>query len=104
MVPQSGDESLEDVKCKDTGVEVSVLCTQVYDQLKVKPPIKRHVKMIQAGNKARLRGFVAGPFDVRVGRRSHRMDLYVAHSRTPCFWGWTLCVTARQSWTWKMEP
>ena len=68
---------------EDMGVEVSVLCTQVYDQLKVKPPIKRHVKMIKVGKKARLRGFVAGPFDVRVGRRSHRMDLYVAHSRTP---------------------
>ena len=39
---------------------------EVYDQLKVKPPIKRHVKMILAGNKARLRGFVASPFDVRV--------------------------------------
>ena len=77
MVPQSGDESLEDVKCKDTGVEVSVLCTQVYDQLKVKPPIKRHVKMIQARENPRFVGYVANPFDVLVGRHTLRMDLYV---------------------------
>ena len=60
----------------DTGAEVSVLCKQVYDQLKLKPPINRHVKMMQAMDDACLRGFVAGPFDVRVKRRTHRMDLY----------------------------
>ena len=67
----------------DTGAEVIVLCTQVYDQLKVKPTIKRHVKMMQAGDDARLRGFVAGPFDVRVGWHTHKLDLYVAPSQGP---------------------
>ena len=67
-----------------------MLCKQVCDQLKVTPPlIKRHVKMMQAGVNARLREFVAGPFDVRVGRRTHNMDLYVAPSRTSCCWEWT---------------
>ena len=76
----------------DTGAEVSVLCKQVYEQLKVTPPpIKRHLKMMQAGVSARLRGFVAGPFDVRVERRTHKIDLYVAPSRTSCCWEWTSC-------------
>ena len=62
----------------DTGAEVSVFCEQVYDQPKVKAPIKRHVKMMQAGDDACLRGLVAGPFDVWVKRRTHSIDLYVA--------------------------
>ena len=37
----------------DTGAAVSVLCTQMYDQLKVKLPIKRPVKMMQARDNAR---------------------------------------------------
>ena len=87
----------------DTGTEVSVLCEQVYDLLKLKPPLKRHVKMMQAGDNASLRGFVSGPFDVRVGRRTHRMDLYVASPpQGPHVAG--DCMTARQSWTWRMEP
>nr|XP_022308860.1 uncharacterized protein LOC111114716 [Crassostrea virginica] len=71
----------------DTGAEVSVLCEQVYDQLKVKPPIKKHVIMMQAGDNASLRGFVAGPFDVGVGRHTHRMDLYVAPLKDPMLLG-----------------
>ena len=35
------------------------------------------MKTMQAGNDACLRGFVAGPFDDWVGRRTHRIDLYV---------------------------
>ena len=62
-----------DWRCRDPvggrdghGSVVNVLCMQVYDQLNVKPPIKRHVKMMQAGDNAHLWGFVAGPFDVRI--------------------------------------
>ena len=43
--------------------------------------------MMQAGDSAHLRGFVAGPFDVRVGRRTHRMDLYVAQLKDPMLLG-----------------
>ena len=71
----------------DTGAEVIVLCTQVYDQLKMKPTIKRHVKMMLAGDDARLRGFVAGPFDVRVGWGTHKLDLYVAPLKDPMLLG-----------------
>lgn len=46
-----------------TKAEFSVLCTQVYEQLKMNPPIKRHVKMMQDGDIARLREF-GGPLDV----------------------------------------
>ena len=43
--------------------------------------------MMQAGDNALLRGFIVGPFDVRVGRRTHRMDLYVAPLRDPMLLG-----------------
>ena len=43
--------------------------------------------MMQAGDNASLRGFVAGLFDVRVGRRTHRMDLYVATLKDPMLLG-----------------
>ena len=35
--------------------------------------------MLQAGNVARLKGFIAGPFVVQVGQNVHQVDLYVAH-------------------------
>lgn len=62
----------------DTGAEVSVLGKMFYDQLEQKPPVKRQVTLLQAGHGARLKGFVAGPFDFRVGRHTNRVDLYVA--------------------------
>lgn len=62
----------------DTGAEVSVLGKMFYDQLEQNPPVKRQVTLLQAGHGARLKGFVAGPFDFRVGRHTHRVDLYVA--------------------------
>ena len=43
--------------------------------------------MMQAGDNASLRGFVAGPFDVRVGRRTHRMELYAAPLKDPMLLG-----------------
>lgn len=62
----------------DTGAEVSVLGKMFYDQLEQKPHVKRQVTLLQAGHGARLKGFVADPFDFRVGRHTHRVDLYVA--------------------------
>lgn len=61
-----------------TKAEFSVLFTQVYEQLKMTPPppIKRHVKMMQDGDIARLREF-GGPLDVKVGRLTYRIYLYV---------------------------
>lgn len=59
-----------------TKAEFSVLCTQVYEQFKMNPPIKRHVKMMQDGDIARLREF-GGPLDVKVGRLTYRIYLYV---------------------------
>ena len=61
----------------DTGAGVSLLCTQVYDQLKVKPPIKRHVKMMQVGDNLHM-------IIARVARCIHKINLYVTPSRTPC--------------------
>ena len=43
--------------------------------------------MMQAGDNSSLRGFVAGLFDVRVGRRTHRMHLYVATLKDPMLLG-----------------
>ena len=51
----------------DTGAEVTVLGAEVYNRLQVKPPVRRHVTMLQAGDGARLKGFIAGPFDVKAG-------------------------------------
>ena len=33
---------------------------------------------LQAGDGARLKGFIAGPFDVKAGQNVHQVDLYVA--------------------------
>ena len=62
----------------DTGAEVSVLGRKFYDNLESKPPIKRQVTLLQAGNEAHLQKFVAGPFDLGVGQHTHQVDLYVA--------------------------
>ena len=34
--------------------------------------------MLQAGDGTRLKGFIAGPFDVKAGQNVHQVDLYVA--------------------------
>ncbi|XP_056011186.1 uncharacterized protein LOC130051924 [Ostrea edulis] len=62
----------------DTGAEGSVLSTQVYEELDPKPPIKQHVTLVQAGENARMRGFIIGPVAVRLGDTEHNVDLYVA--------------------------
>ena len=38
----------------DTGAEVTVLGMEVYDRLQEKPPVRRRVTMLQAGDGARL--------------------------------------------------
>ena len=55
-----------------TKAEFSVLCTQVYEQFKMNPLIKRHVKMMQDGDIARLREF-GSLLDVKVGRLTYRI-------------------------------
>ena len=71
----------------DTGAEVSVLCTQVYDQLKVKPSIKRHVKMLQAGDNTSLRGFVWAHLMLGSDGAHTGWICIWPPSRTPCCWG-----------------
>lgn len=73
----------------DTGAEVSVLGKMFYDQLEQKPPIKRHVTLLQAGHGARLKGFVAGPFDFVWASAHLRLTCMLLLSRTRCYWGWT---------------
>ena len=34
------------------------------------------VTMMQAGDGAHLKGFIAGPFNVKVGQSTHHVDLY----------------------------
>ena len=46
----------------DTGAEVTLLGAEVYNRIQLKPPVRRHVTMLQAGDGARLKGFIAGPF------------------------------------------
>ena len=62
----------------DTGAEVTVPGTEVYDQLQKKPPVRRRVTLLQAGDGARLKGFIAGPFVVQAGQNVHQVDLNIA--------------------------
>ena len=71
----------------DTGAEVTVLGAEVYNRLQVKPPVRRHVTMLQAGDGARLKGFKAGPFDVKAGQSACEVDLYVAPLKDPMLLG-----------------
>ena len=59
----------------NTGAEVTVLGTEVYDRLQRKTPVRRRVTMLQAGDGTRLKGFIAGPFDVKAGQNVHQVDL-----------------------------
>ena len=62
----------------DTGTEVTVLGTEVSNRLQENPPVSRPVTMMQAGDGAHLKGFIAGPFDIKAGQSTHQVDLYVA--------------------------
>ena len=43
-----------------------------------KTPVRRQMTMLHAGNGDRLKGFIAGLFDVKAGQSAHQVDLYVA--------------------------
>lgn len=67
----------------DTGAEVSVLGTERYNSLERKPPIKKHIILMQPGAGTRLEGFIAGPFSTQVGENVHNVDSYVAPLKDP---------------------
>ena len=48
--------------------------TEVYYWLREKPPFMRPVTMTQTGDGAYLKGFIAGPFDVKAGQGTHLVD------------------------------
>jgi hypothetical protein len=60
-----------------TGAEVGVLSKRVYDELDPKPPIKQYVTMTQAGENAKMNGFITEPMEMRLGSTGYSGDLYV---------------------------
>ena len=58
--------------------QVTVLGAEVYNWLQLKPPVRTQVTMLQAGDGACLKGFIAGPFGVMAGQSARQVDLYVA--------------------------
>jgi hypothetical protein len=62
----------------DPGAEVSVLSKRIYDGLEPKPPIKQYITLTQAGENAKMSGFIAGPVEMRLGNTGYSGDLYVA--------------------------
>lgn len=58
-----------------------------YNSLGYKPPIKRHVVLMQAGADTRLRGFIVGPFSIREVRNVPEVGLYVAPLKDPILLG-----------------
>ena len=57
---------------------MAVLGMEVYNRLREKPPIRKRVTMMLAWDGAHLKGFIAGPFNVKVGQSTHQVDLYTA--------------------------
>ena len=62
----------------DTGAEVTMLGTEVYNRLQEKPQVGRSVTMLKTGDGAQLKGFIAGHFDVKSGQSAYQVDLYLA--------------------------
>ena len=62
----------------DTGAEVTVLGKEVNNRLQEKPPVRRPVTMMQAGDGGHLKGFIAGLFDIKAGQSTHQVYQYVA--------------------------
>lgn len=40
--------------------------------------IKQHVTLVQAGENARIRGFIISPVELLLGEKNHNVDVYVA--------------------------
>ena len=62
---------------------------------------------MQAGDGVRLKGFIAGPFDVKAEQSAHQVDLYLAplkDSMLSCYWEWISCGTTKPNWTWMQGP
>lgn len=74
-------EALEAVV--DTGAEVSVLDTRIFDRLVSKPRVKQQVTIVQAGKK----GFIAVLMEIRLRDRTYHAELYVAPLQDPMLLG-----------------
>ena len=62
----------------DSAVEVNILSDKVYQALTHKPPKLREVTLPTAGRKMAMKGFVAGPVQLKIGDRWYNKILYIA--------------------------
>jgi predicted aspartyl protease len=72
---------VEDIAVKarvDSGVEITILSTQVYDRLKKKPKKVKDVEMQLADKEAVLKGFTIKPLRNEIGSQIFKERVYVA--------------------------
>ena len=62
----------------DTGSDVTIISDEVFDKLKNKPKILKHVTLNAAGRKMRMTGRVVGPVKLNIGSQIYEEIVHVA--------------------------
>jgi hypothetical protein len=61
----------------DTAAEVTLLSDALYSTLPNKPKVIKEVKLCTAGRLMTMKGFVAGPFNMTIGKNFYKDNFYV---------------------------
>jgi hypothetical protein len=62
----------------DTAAQVTLVSEELYKSLDPAPPIRKEVVMNTAGKGMQMNGYIAGPFQVVLGKHLFSVEIYVA--------------------------
>jgi hypothetical protein len=62
----------------DTAAQVTLVSEEFYKSLDPAPPIRKEVVMNTAGKGMQMNGYIAGPFQVVLGKHLFTVEIYVA--------------------------
>ncbi|KAH3780071.1 hypothetical protein DPMN_157881 [Dreissena polymorpha] len=79
----------------DSGADISILSSAVYDQLERKPGKVREINMQLADKNSVLKGFVTQLLHVQLGKQSSRKGVCVAPISDEMLLGHDCCGTSR---------
>ena len=81
------------VAAVDTAAEVTIISDKVYEALETKPPTVRETIMHAAGRGMKMKTFVVGPVQLKLGSKFYETEVYVAPIQDEMLLGLNFMVT-----------
>lgn len=77
----------------DSGAEITIISTAVYDKLKKKPKMVKDAVMYMADQDSALQSVITEPVHLKLGKNAFSNGCMWRQSTTSCCWGMVLCIT-----------